>query len=180
MTQRIPGGVPIHTWVDRLIHEARERGEFDNLPGAGKPLPGLDEPVHEDWWVHQKIREEEVPAHVLLPPALQLRKEIAELPEVVRDLPDEESVRAAVHELNRRVAEWIRAPSGPVLPVGRADVEEVVTGWRTARSRTAPATPDDDAASGGQGGAPGDEPAEVPQPRRAPWWRRILRRERRT
>lgn len=178
MTQRIPGGVPIHTWVDRLIHEARERGEFDNLPGAGKPLPGLDKPVHEDWWVHQKIREEEVPANVLLPPALQLRKEIAELPEVVRDLPDEESVRAAVHELNRRVAEWVRAPSGPVLPVGRADVEEIVTGWRAARSRPAPVTPDDDAASGGQGAAPGgDEPAEVPQPRRTSWWRRMLRGE---
>lgn len=26
--------------VDRQIRQARERGEFDNLPGMGKPLPG--------------------------------------------------------------------------------------------------------------------------------------------
>ena len=34
--------------IDRLIREATERGEFDNLPGAGKPLNlgGADDP---DW-----------------------------------------------------------------------------------------------------------------------------------
>ncbi|GLZ01820.1 hypothetical protein Acsp02_90710 [Actinoplanes sp. NBRC 103695] len=26
--------------VDRQLREAQERGEFDNLPGAGKPLRG--------------------------------------------------------------------------------------------------------------------------------------------
>ena len=30
--------------VERLIREAQERGEFDNLPGAGKPIEGLDKP----------------------------------------------------------------------------------------------------------------------------------------
>jgi hypothetical protein len=27
--------------AERRIREAGERGEFDNLPGAGQPLPGL-------------------------------------------------------------------------------------------------------------------------------------------
>ncbi|HLS24532.1 MAG TPA: DUF1992 domain-containing protein [Beutenbergiaceae bacterium] len=139
MVERIPGGVPIHSWVDRLIREAEERGEFDNLPGTGKPLPGIDKPLEEDWWVKQKIRAEEVPPDVLLPPALQLRREIAGLPDAVRDLPDEESVRARVSEVNQRVAEWIRAPSGPVIPVAPAPVEEIVAGWRAARAQ--PPTP---------------------------------------
>lgn len=32
------------TWVDHLIVEAQERGEFDNLPGHGKPLQLEDAP----------------------------------------------------------------------------------------------------------------------------------------
>jgi len=36
--------------VDRLIREAQERGEFDNLPGAGKPLDlGRDDPFEAEW-----------------------------------------------------------------------------------------------------------------------------------
>lgn len=31
--------------VDRMIHEAQQRGDFDNLPGAGKPLD-LDDNVY--------------------------------------------------------------------------------------------------------------------------------------
>lgn len=139
MTERIPRGVPIHNWVDRLVHEAQERGEFDNLPGAGKPLKGLDRPLHEDWWVHQKIAEDEVPGHVLLPPALQLRREVAALPDLVADLPDEASVRTRVREVNARVAEWIRAPKGPVFPVAPARADDVVAGWRAARDAKAPA-----------------------------------------
>ncbi|MBI3362941.1 MAG: DUF1992 domain-containing protein [Chloroflexi bacterium] len=26
------------TWLDKIIREAQERGEFDNLPGEGKPI----------------------------------------------------------------------------------------------------------------------------------------------
>jgi hypothetical protein len=32
------------TWVDRAIREAQRRGDFDNLPGAGKPLAIDDNP----------------------------------------------------------------------------------------------------------------------------------------
>jgi hypothetical protein len=28
-------------WVDLQIQEAMKRGDFDNLPGAGKPIEGL-------------------------------------------------------------------------------------------------------------------------------------------
>jgi hypothetical protein len=44
--------VPIDDWgshVDRMIREAQQRGEFDNLPGAGKPLP-LEDNVYAGEW----------------------------------------------------------------------------------------------------------------------------------
>ncbi|MBL8926482.1 MAG: DUF1992 domain-containing protein, partial [Pseudonocardia sp.] len=37
------------TFVERQIRLAQERGEFDDLPGNGKPLPGLDGPDDENW-----------------------------------------------------------------------------------------------------------------------------------
>lgn len=54
MPFRYEGGrrVPIDSWeghVERMIREARERGEFDNLPGAGKPLD-LEENPHAGEW----------------------------------------------------------------------------------------------------------------------------------
>jgi len=39
--------------AERRISEAMERGEFDNLPGAGRPLADLDEPYDEWWWVRK-------------------------------------------------------------------------------------------------------------------------------
>lgn len=134
MTERKPAGVPIHTWVDELIVQAQERGAFDNLPGAGKPLPGIDRPLEEDWWIRQKLRDEDLPTDVLLPPALQLRRELADLPERVRHLRTEAEVRAAVAEVNGRVAAWIRRPSGPVLPVAPASLATVLDGWHAARA----------------------------------------------
>jgi hypothetical protein len=46
-----PEGFQAH--VERLIREAMERGEFDDLPGEGKPLP--DAGTHDDeyWWVRK-------------------------------------------------------------------------------------------------------------------------------
>ena len=129
--------------IDQQIRRAEERGDFADLPGKGKPLPGLDGPDDENWWIKGWIQREGVPSDALLPTPLQLRKEAERLPETVRDLPTEEAVRAAVSELNRRIAEWVRAPSGPAVPVKRVDPEAIVQGWRDARSAAppAPATP---------------------------------------
>ena len=48
------------SWIDRQIREAAERGEFDNLPGAGKPIPNRNELVDADWWIKQWIEREEI------------------------------------------------------------------------------------------------------------------------
>jgi Domain of unknown function (DUF1992) len=42
----------IDSWeghVEQMIREAQERGEFDNLPGAGKPLDLTDNPYAGEW-----------------------------------------------------------------------------------------------------------------------------------
>lgn len=122
--------------VERTIREAIERGEFDDLPGKGKPLPQLEDP-REDWWIRGYVRREGVPSDALLPTGVQLRKEVERLPETVRDLPSEQAVRAVVAALNARVAAYVRTPEGPVLPVRRPDPDELVTTWRAHRAARA-------------------------------------------
>ena len=51
--------------VTELIAENRilaaiEEGKFDDLPGAGRPIPDVDEPYDPDWWVKKWIRREQV------------------------------------------------------------------------------------------------------------------------
>jgi hypothetical protein len=49
-----PEGFQIH--VERLIRESRERGEFDDLPGEGEPLPGAGTPDDQYWWVRKWVK----------------------------------------------------------------------------------------------------------------------------
>lgn len=83
VTERKPPGMPFKTWIDRQIREATERGEFDNLPGSGKPIPGADNPHDELWWVKQKLRSENL--SFPLPPTLALRKEAEQALEAARE-----------------------------------------------------------------------------------------------
>lgn len=45
---------------DQIVRDAMAEGEFDvmGLPGAGKPLEGIDEPFDEHWWVRRWVRRE--------------------------------------------------------------------------------------------------------------------------
>ena len=51
MTQRKPPGTSWESWIDSQIRVAQEQGAFDNLPGAGKPLPNIDQDYDPMWWV---------------------------------------------------------------------------------------------------------------------------------
>lgn len=46
------------TWIERQLREAVERGEFDELAGAGEPLAVLNEPYEPTWWVKRWIERE--------------------------------------------------------------------------------------------------------------------------
>lgn len=108
-----------------------------------------------------------MPTDGLLPPALQLRKEIAALPENVRHLRDEAAVRAAVREVNLRVAEFIRIPTGPLLPVAPADPDAVVARWRAEREADQAGGP---ARPAPAAGAPGRSDLARPARGRRRWW----------
>jgi hypothetical protein len=145
--------------VDAQIRAAEARGAFDNLPGAGKPIPGLMEPDDPDWWVKDFVKRENVPAELLLPPSLALRREVEKLPETVRKLATETAVREHVEDLNHRIRRWIQIPVGPQVPLAPVDVDEVVAAW-TEERRPAP--------------APRATPASTPhRPHR--WWHRRRR-----
>src|SRR5687767_2872407 len=66
------------TWVDLQVRRAMERGEFDDLPGQGKPIEDLGVEHDPDWWVKKLVEREKI---ALLPPAIALRKEDAALDE---------------------------------------------------------------------------------------------------
>ncbi|WP_089154355.1 J-domain-containing protein [Micromonospora sp. NBS 11-29] len=148
--------------VEAQIRSAQERGEFDNLPGAGKPIPGREVPYDESWWIRSFLEREQIPPHLMLPTPLQLRRRIEQLPAEVRDLPTEEAVRSYVAGLNAEVLSWLRTPTGPRVVVRPVNVDEAVRRWRADRQRVAavPAPPE-----------PPAEPATRAR-RRWRWWRR--------
>ena len=132
MTERKPPGIGFGTWVERQIREATERGEFDNLPGAGKPIADLDKPHDELWWVRQKLRREHLS---WLPPTIALRKEAEEALLAASRAGSEDQVRRIVAEINRKILEGNRkAASGPPLNLMPFDVERVVRTWRERRA----------------------------------------------
>ncbi|NJP33934.1 DnaJ family domain-containing protein [Micromonospora thermarum] len=129
--------------VEAQIRAAQERGEFDNLPGAGKPIPGRDQPYDESWWIKSFLEREALPTDLLLPTPLQLRRRVEQVPDEVRDLPTEEAVRGFVGALNAQIVAWLRAPTGPQVVVRPVNVDEVVRRWRAERQQAAarPAPP---------------------------------------
>ena len=119
--------------MDRQIREAIERGEFDNLPGQGRPIKGLNGRDDENWWVKAYLEREQLP--LPLPTSLALRKEVMGLPETLADITDETSVREIVADLNHRIAEsYRRRLDGPPIIVRLVDVEQAVADWRRRRS----------------------------------------------
>ena len=132
MTDRKPPGIRFETWVERQIRVATERGEFDNLPGAGKPIDDLDEPHDELWWVRRKLRRERFS---YLPPTMALRKEAEEALEAAARAGSEAEVRRIVADINAKIVEGNRkAASGPPLNLMPFDVEQVVGAWHERRA----------------------------------------------
>jgi hypothetical protein len=155
MTERKPPGVRYEDWVERQIREAQERGAFDDLPGAGKPIPGLGATHDPDWWIRRKIETEKLTG--LGPPALRLRVENAELDDRLDALSREGEVREALEDFNRRVIDARRQLlGGPPVVTPTRDVDVEVAAWRERRNARDAATQERTDAA----------------PRRRPWWRR--------
>ncbi|MCW2779947.1 MAG: hypothetical protein JWR35_396 [Marmoricola sp.] len=121
-------------WVEQQISQAMARGDFDNLPGAGKPIKDLGSSHDPDWWVKKLIEREQITG--VLPPALMLRKEDAELDGVLDRENVERIVREILEDFNKRVISARRQlQGGPPVITKLRDVEAEVTAWRDRRTR---------------------------------------------
>jgi hypothetical protein len=120
-------------YVETSIQQAIRRGEFDHLPGAGKPLEGLGESHDPDWWIRRKIEREQLRG--LGPPALMLRVEHAELEERLDALTREDEVREYIEDFNRRVIEARRQLlGGPPVVTPTRDAAAEVRAWHERRA----------------------------------------------
>jgi hypothetical protein len=118
--------------IDRQIREAQERGDFDDLPGTGQPIPDRGELHDENWWLKEWVRRENLTG--IGPATLRLRKEVEELPERLTFETSEPAVRRIVADLNDRIEQADRGLlDGPPVVLRRLDADDVVANWRRRR-----------------------------------------------
>jgi hypothetical protein len=161
MVERRPHRVSFETWIDRQVREAMERGEFDNLPGAGQPLRGIDDPYDEMWWVKQKLKRENVS---ILPGTLALRKEAEDALSAAKAAKTEPLARLILTDINGKIRDALLRPlTGPPLSLMPFDVEGVIEQWRCSHPEPPPSLDAEPAPS-----KPGSSTS-------APWWRRVVR-----
>lgn len=120
-------------FIESAIQVAIRRGDFDDLPGAGKPLEGLGTHHDPDWWIRRKIETENLTG--LGPPAILLRTEDRELDDQLDLLGRESDVRDVLEDFNRRVIEARRQlMGGPPVVTQPRDVEAEVAAWAQRRA----------------------------------------------
>lgn len=119
-------------FVELTIQQAMRRGDFDNLPGAGKPIPNLLQ-TDPDWWIRQKIESERITG--LGPPALTLRSEDAGFDARIDAAPSENAVRDILRDFNSRVIEARRQlQGGPPVVTPTRDADAEIALWRARRA----------------------------------------------
>jgi hypothetical protein len=97
MTGILPGYEKI---VEQRIKEAVEKGEFDNLPGKGKPIP-LEDNSHipEDLRLAYKLLKNAD----CLPPELLEKKEILQMEDMLATIPDVKERYKLIKKINFKI-----------------------------------------------------------------------------
>jgi hypothetical protein len=127
-------GHPFESRIDRQIREAQERGDFDDLPGTGQPIPDRGELYDENWWLKEWVRRENLTG--LAPTSLKIRKEAEELMDRLAREVQDSAVRRIVADLNRRIEQANRGlVDGPPVAIPLFNVDDVVARWRERRRR---------------------------------------------
>ncbi len=148
-----PPMTPEEKRIEGALEAAIARGDFDDLPGAGEPLalPSTHDP---DWWIKQRLAEDDVDRDALLPVVVLLRREHEGMDGTLAALQTEAQVREYLEDFNDRVrADRAANPLARML-APEVEVEERLAAWREAHEETAPPAP-----------VPTD-----PAPRRRRWW----------
>lgn len=133
MTERKPASESWESFTERQIRQAQEAGEFERLPGFGQPIPGIDQPLDENWWLKQKLRDEQLS---VTPPIIEARIRRERVLSGLNQLGSESTVRRKLEELNDFIRKAHFSPAaGPAAGVIPVDIEATVTDWRRKRSQ---------------------------------------------
>lgn len=84
---------PLSGLIDQIVQNAEKRGDFDNLPGAGKPLPHLDDP--QNAVLNRMMQEADAKS-----PVVVLRRQILEAQERLKTLTDADKRKAEMTRLS--------------------------------------------------------------------------------
>jgi len=135
MTLRKPFGTGFVPWVESQINEAMAAGAFDNLPGAGKPLPNNKGQFDPDWWVKQYAEREGVS---ILPASLELLRKVEKELTLIQKLGNEAAVRSRIAALNAEIVKLNKTlVHGPPTSLSPLDIDDVVANWRQSRAAKA-------------------------------------------
>ncbi len=118
--------------ADQALDEAMARGDFNNLPLAGKPLPlrNRDDP---NWWIRARLEEGDLDRDALLPVVMLLRREADQLEDTLAALTSEDDVRAYAEDFTSRVlADRTANPLARML-APTLDPDLAVDRWRRIR-----------------------------------------------
>jgi hypothetical protein len=131
MTREKPPGRTWESWTEELIREAQDEGQFADLEGKGRPIPGLLEPYDPLWWVKKLMEREKLS---VLPAALEIRARVDRTLAAIEAMGREADVRDAVAALNAEIARVNRSTAdGPPTSLPPLDAEAIVADWRRRR-----------------------------------------------
>jgi len=128
MSQKRQPAKPWESVVEKQIREAMEQGAFDNLEGKGQPIPDLGIERDPLWWAKKLVEREKVS---LMPPALALRRDVAQALGRLPRMRDEAEVRRLLEGLNAQIRKLnATIAEGPPTNLAPLDVDALVREWR--------------------------------------------------
>ena len=111
------------SWIDKAIREATEAGEFDDLPGAGKPFADAGRHYEPGWWHKAYVQRLRAEGEV----GERIRELDRRLVETAR--LDEPAMRA---EVTAVLSEWAGLAAEHDVP-DPPDREEIEASWLAIR-----------------------------------------------
>ena len=111
--------------VEKKIKEASEKGEFDNLPGKGKPLALDDDSgIPEDLRLAYKVLKNAD----CLPPEIELRKEIRQMEDMLENIPDEKERYRQIKKINLKIMQLnMMGHKSPLLEMDQVYFEKIIS-----------------------------------------------------
>ena len=99
--------------VEKRIQEAQRNGEFDNLPGRGRPIEYKeDRHIPEDLRLAYKILKNAD----CLPPEIEEKKEIRQMEDMLANIPDEKDKYKLIKKINYKIMKLnMRGNKSPLL-----------------------------------------------------------------